>query len=383
MLQYGLAHLNFRGKPIDPFKLWGRYCDIKEEDGPFLSLTFCPNPDHPNSRTPAFQINIFQPRVHCFAHCGISGSYEHAICVIEGIYEKLGVTPEDIANSKRSWQIGEALEIKKSRAKVRRAYVQARKIIFSNASTRGLLSKPAKISSRRTAQTTPRLDKNPPNLEKELDSYSYLPKKARAYLDLRGIDYPARARWEIGYDEEAERLTIPVRDERNRLLFFIKRGINSWQKPSYLYPPDSPKSSILFGACALDKAMVSSKGLILVEGSIDCIRMHQHGYCNTVAILGNNLSEKQKRLIVKLRPKSVYLFFDADAGGVRAIESAQSLSAKYPVKVVKYPKGTKNYDPAKLESSQIDAQLRKAVPLLRVMRDIKRVRKGGTIRIGA
>src|SRR5688500_16742210 len=80
--------MNFRGKSIAPIRLRSAYCAAVDDEGPFLPLTYCPNPDHDNSRSPAFQINVEQPTVHCFGGCGISGSYEHAICVIHDLYEK-------------------------------------------------------------------------------------------------------------------------------------------------------------------------------------------------------------------------------------------------------------------------------------------------------
>jgi DNA primase len=378
--------VHFRGKEIDPISLWGNYCDgIKDEPGGFLSLTYCPNPNHPNSRTPAFQINTGRPTVHCFSHCGISGSYEHAVCVIEDIYEKHKITDEDLRNHKRPFVIGEDAAITASRAKVRKAYREARKIIFKNASVRGRLrsitvsSKPEK-SDGKPRKATPGEIKE--DLEQLVKNSRYLPKEALAYLNSRDIDQPSRGRWELGYDEKTKRIIIPARDKNGKLLFVIRRGIHKWQRPAYLYPAESGKSRLLFGACNLDLAMVDSDGLILVEGSLDCIKMHQWGYRNTVAILGNSISVQQKIEIARLRPKRVYLFFDKDAGGVQALESAEPLAKKYQIKVVLYPKGN-NLDPAKLSRQQVEKAVRHSVPLLKVKQKLRQKRReaiGSTIR---
>lgn len=380
--------MRIKGKDIDPIALWGQYCDIKPEPGPFLSLTFCPNPDHSNSRSPAFQININKPFVHCFSHCGVSGTYEHAICVIEGIYDKHGVTEEDIQNARKKWELGEADFIKKARSKVRTAHSAARKVIFQQSGSLSRINKGRpnenaykggvgnKIRSSGRPIKASKIIK--PEIEvvteDTLLNYTYLPKEALAYLDKRGINSASRQRWQIGFDEEAQRLTIPVRDRRGRLSFIIRRGIHSWQKPAYLYPPESPKSLLLFGACNLDESMVRSQGMILVEGSIDTIMQHQRGYQNTVGILGSNVSEAQIKLIIRERPKRIYDFFDKDAAGVRAMQSTAPLKSKYPVFVVLYPKGD-NLDPAKLSDQQVEVALRKAVPMARVDAKIKKAKR--------
>lgn len=384
--------MHIRGKIIDPVALWSNYVEFPSKPNTsdmFSDLLFCPNPNHPNSKSPAFQINFKQPTVHCFAHCGIQGSYEHAIALIEGIYDKQRVTLQDIINNKKRWEPSESAEIRKSRVKVRRARSLARKEIFKVSSVRGrVVSKLTPSEQRNSGKTKNGSVVKAVNKEKLIDTYSYLPKEALLYLEERGIDYATRARWQIGYDEETKRLTIPVRDERQRLLFFIKRGIYKWQNPTYLYPPHSPKSEVLFGACNLDRPMVSSRGLILVEGSMDTMIQHQHGYRNTCGILGNSISDTQMRLIMKImreaisttgkRVNLVYLFFDGDAGGLQAIESARPLLSKYQVKVVRYSKKNgEGQDPAKLTKEQADRQLRKAIPLLRMIKLIREARREG------
>lgn len=383
---------------VDPIKLWGEYCDIQgDERGPFLSPTFCPNPDHPNSRSPAFQINISKPFVHCFAHCGISGTYEHAVCVIEGLYDKFKVSEKDILNAKKKWQLNEPLEVRQSRSKVRTAHNAARKIIFQRASAVGRIGSndskksnvgsPSRNNKGSVNSGTSRPKKAKKKSEAEvvtedtLADYSYLPKEAIQYLESRGINEASRHRWQIGFDENAQRVTIPVRDHRGKLLFIIRRGIHKWQSPAYLYPFESAKSLLLFGACNLDLAMVRSEGLIVVEGSIDTILQHQRGYQNTVGSLGNHLSEAQIRLIVNLRPKRIYAFGDKDAGGVALVQSFSPLQSKFQIKVPLYPKGN-DLDPAKITDKQATEALRRAVPLGRMIRKINETkRKGEVVRV--
>lgn len=364
----------FRGRYIDPVRLWSDYCDIAPNDeGPFLSLCFCPNPEHPNSRSPAFQINVSKPMVHCFSYCGISGSYEHAICVIEGLYEKYGYDFElgdDVDAGKKA----DREKVLQNKLRKKKAYREARKIIYKKSlSTLSKSRRPrmGKGYERVGAKVVPKA-----KFIKEIDlaNYSYLPKDALAYLESRGINVNSRAYWQIGFDEEAKRLVIPVRDQRGRLRFLIKRAIYKWQRPAYLYTDESLKSACLFGICALDPVVVRSEGLIVVEGSVDTILQHQAGFNNTVGVLGAYISKRQRELIAQLRPKRVSLFFDNDAAGVRAVEAASEGLKMYPLFVPKYPKGSFGKDPASLSDSERKVALRKAVPVLRVKRRLQHIK---------
>jgi DNA primase len=363
----------FRGKNIDPIRFWQDYCEIKPDDkGPFLDLCFCPNPEHPNSRSPAFQINIERPTVHCFSYCGISGSYEHAVSLIEGLYDKYGYDPEigdDVENAKGA----EREKVLQNKFRKKKAYREARKIIYRKALSLGATGNKPRTKST-LGKAAKRIKEAPKVKEVDLGNYSYLTKDARAYLKNRGINSDSRANWEIGFDEKSKRLTIPVRDQRNRLKFVIRRGIYQWQRPAYLYSDESLKSTCLFGICTLDEAMVRSEGLIVVEGSLDTILQHQDGFRNTVGVLGAYVSERQRELIARLRPKRIILFFDNDAAGVRAVDRAARDLAMYPLFAAIYPRRSFGKDPASLIYSEREAAIRKAVPVLRVKQKLRKAK---------
>lgn len=357
------------GRSIDPIRLWSEFCDVKDGTGPFLPLTFCPNPNHDNRRSPAFQINIERPFVHCFSWCGISGSYEHAICVIKGIYEELKVSEEDIKNAKTKFEKDEPPEIRRSRMRVRKAHSVARRIILKDSyfGKGGDTHRPKRGSRAIQARHKPddgRVGEAGVVDERDLVKYSYLPKEAINYLESRGIDAPARTRWQLGYDEETGRITIPVFNDRNRLKFIIRRAIKPSDRPKYLIPPEQAKSSLLYGACNVDAGMVRSQGLIVVEGAIDCIRLHQHGFKNTVALLGSSPSEKQRQLIAKLRPKRIYLMLDRDAAGIKGLQKATTMLSQYQIKVPLYPKN--KFDPANLTASECRRSIERAISILKL-----------------
>jgi len=362
--------MNYKGRNIDPLALWANYVDEEIEISPhsaFSSLCFCPNPDHDNTRSPAFQINVYKPMVHCFSGCGISGGYDHAISVIEGFYDECGVSQKDITLAKTKRKKDEPPEVRAARARVFKAKRKAEKIILELGLKKGGGAS-VKLSSRKIQERklslnrAERVDGDGIIDRKTLLDYSYLTKEAIAYLNSRGIDDSSRSRWQIGFDEKEERITIPVFDDRDRLRFIIKRSIKHNSRMKYLNPPESLAKSLLFGTRHLDKNMVDSEGLIVVEGPLDCIRLHQHGFANTIAILGSTLSEKQRTLIGQLRPSRIYLFLDRDAAGIQGLQKAAAVLTKYQIKVPRYPKHS--FDPATLTDTECRRAIERAIPLL-------------------
>ncbi len=335
--------MNFRGRQIDPVSFWSRYVTFPtgmKPDDVFAPKVPCPNPNHDTLKS-HFQINLSQPTVHCFAYCGISGSYEHAICVIEGLYDKFDVE-------------GASDERERKRRR-HRAYREARKIILRNS-----LSGPKFHGTPHVQRKTRDSRSNAIVSSDELRYESFLPQIALEYLDGRLISEKSIAAWNIGWLPEDKRIAIPARDEANRLRFLIKRAVLPRQQPKYLYTEGFPKTSLLFGACQIDLGMVRSRGLILVEGSLDVIRFHQHGMANTTGILGTGISDAQVRIIEKLRPPKIILAFDKDSAGIRNIEIAAAKLRKYPLYVMKYPRGKS--DPAELSRREALHQLDTAIP---------------------
>lgn len=324
---------------IDPVLLWSRWVEFPSDLDPsaeFASLAFCPNPSHDNSRSPAFQVNLREPLVHCFSRCGISGSYQHAVALCEGLYEKFNVEGATTQREKRR--------------RTDRAHREASRIILRTSRTGGKFHR-----VQRKAARSPRSDAaiQPDALQYE----RFLPAAAQEYLDGRGISPHSVSLWQIGWLPEEKRVAIPALDVRGKTRFLIKRAIDG-RRPPYLYTEGFPKTSLLFGAGLIDPRLVKSEGVIIVEGSLDAIRLHQHGLRNAVAILGTGISDEQRNILASLRPKKVYLFFDRDMAGVRNIEIAFKALHRYPLYVVKFPKG--RTDPAELTAREAHRQLERA-----------------------
>lgn len=339
--------MKYHGRAIDAVSVWEKYVEFPnvriEESDVFSPKVQCPNPEHDTLKR-HFQINLTQPTCHCHARCGISGSWEHAICLIEGLYDK--------------FKVEEAPDARERKRRLDRSHREARKIILRIARP-GTAGRPSKNTDQRISKTAVRRD--------ELLYESYLPQRAAEYLSDREIDGRSIAKWQLGWLPQEKRIVIPARDEHGKLRFLIKRGITPKQQPKYLYTEGFPKSSLLFGACELDLGMVRSSGLIVVEGSLDTIIFHQHGLRNTGGILGTGISEAQRRIIAKLRPPRIVLAFDKDSAGIRNIEIAAGVLRKYPLYVMRFPKGKS--DPAELTEEEAHRQVDRAVPALRFIRE--------------
>jgi len=143
------------------------------------------------------------------------------------------------------------------------------------------------------------------------------------------------------YDRFRNRIMFPVFDHKGRVIGFGGRVLDD-SKPKYLNSPETPVFKKGTNLYALN--FVLKKGtpdaLILVEGYMDCIKLHQHGIENTVATLGTALTKEQARLI-KRYCNTVYLCYDSDAAGrtatLRGIEVLHSEGLN--VKIINIPRG--------------------------------------------
>jgi DNA primase len=142
------------------------------------------------------------------------------------------------------------------------------------------------------------------------------------YLVGRGFTAAELARWEFGYHQERDRITLPIRDEKGYLVGIKARAYRDEQKPKYLNLKDPRngieaflKNEIVFGLDRVDEYLES---LIIVEGEWNAIAMQEHhGYPNAVAINGSYFGERQIKLIKRHCDKAI-LFFDSDRAGFDA-----------------------------------------------------------------
>lgn len=129
-------------------------------------------------------------------------------------------------------------------------------------------------------------------------------------------------------DRFRKRLMFPIQDTRNRVIAFGGRVLDD-SKPKYINSPENvvySKGKHLFGLNVAKKEQI--KKIIIVEGYMDAISLHQRGITNVVASLGTAMTESQGRLLRK-SSEQVIIGYDADGAGqaatLRGLEILQNL----------------------------------------------------------
>ncbi len=124
------------------------------------------------------------------------------------------------------------------------------------------------------------------------------------------------------YDKFRARLMLPVIDVSGVVTGFTSRILPGEEGAKYLNTPDTiafKKGRLIYG---LNLAKNTKRdNLILVEGNIDVISLHQAGFDNTVATMGTALTEDHARLLAR-HTKELVICYDNDGAGMRSTERA-------------------------------------------------------------
>ncbi len=122
------------------------------------------------------------------------------------------------------------------------------------------------------------------------------------------------------YDRFRDRLMIPIRDGRGRVIGFGARTLDPDDVPKYLNSPRTSlfdKSKTLFGLDMARPAIRRADRVVVVEGYMDVMQAHQAGHENVVAQMGTALTDTQLRQLCRYS-KRIILALDPDAAGVQA-----------------------------------------------------------------
>ena len=168
------------------------------------------------------------------------------------------------------------------------------------------------------------------------DSWDSLRKamRAKGYSDFDMADAGLLKRGRSGgfYDTFRNRLMFPVIDVRGNVIGFSGRILGDGE-PKYMNSPETlvfNKSRNLF---ALNLAKKSKSGyIILSEGNIDVVSLHQAGFDSAVASLGTSLTAEQARLLSRYT-KEVIIAYDNDGAGFKAAQRAIGILEKLDIKV--------------------------------------------------
>jgi DNA primase len=122
------------------------------------------------------------------------------------------------------------------------------------------------------------------------------------------------------YDRFRHRLMVPILSASGRTVAFGARALRDEDTPKYLNSPETPvyhKGSALF-ALPQARAALREKGeMVLVEGYMDVMSLHEAGFRHAVGCCGTALTPEQARLARRFVPR-VVLLFDGDPAGVDA-----------------------------------------------------------------
>lgn len=141
------------------------------------------------------------------------------------------------------------------------------------------------------------------------------------------------------YDKFRNRLMLPVIDVRGDVVGFGSRVLDK-SEPKYMNTPETltySKRRILYGMNLAKKSKRSN--IILCEGNLDVVTLHQAGFDNAVASMGTALTQEQLRLLSRYT-KELVLCYDNDNAGQQATRRALELlnNSEFSVKVLQLPR---------------------------------------------
>ena len=323
MARYSEEIINEVRQSNDIVDVISQYVHLKRSGRNFFGL--CP---FHNEKSPSFSVSPDKQIFHCFG-CGVGGNVITFVSKIEGLnfvetvqmlaeraniqlptLENNGDMQKEILKDK-VYKINEfAAEyyhqnLYKPQAKIAQEYVKKRQL-----SNETLKSFKIGFSSK--------FDE----LFKELRKQGF---EEKEILESGLVNKNDRGQY---IDRYRNRLMFPICDVRGRVIAFGGRVLDD-SKPKYINSPENivySKGRHLFGLNVAKKG--DTKRLLIVEGYMDVISLHQRGITNVVAPLGTALTEQQGWLLRK-NAEQIILSFDSDEAGLqaklRALEILQNM----------------------------------------------------------
>lgn len=170
---------------------------------------------------------------------------------------------------------------------------------------------------------------------------TFLKHKGYTELDMLNAGLIIKSPKNSFYDRFRNRVMFPVFDYKGNVIGFGGRVLDD-SKPKYLNSPETAvfkKGTNLYGLNFAIKDL-KEKMIIIVEGYMDCISLHQHGITNVVASLGTALTQNQAKLLKRYVDK-VIISYDADLAGQNAtLRGLEILKNEgFDIRVLIIPKG--------------------------------------------
>ena len=125
------------------------------------------------------------------------------------------------------------------------------------------------------------------------------------------------------FDWFRDRLIVPIKDGRGRIIAFGGRAMRADQRGKYVNSQGTVlfnKSATLYALDAARAAIRKESVAVIVEGYFDAIVLHQTGFANAVASMGTALTEEQYHVLDAMRIERAVVAFDGDAAGQNSAE---------------------------------------------------------------
>lgn len=306
-----------------------QYVNLKKSGRNFFGL--CP---FHNEKSPSFSVSPDKQIFHCFG-CGVGGNVFHFLSKIENIGFKEAL--ETLAN-----RANIALPTLENDQDNKISFLKSRVYEINKITAQfyheNLYKPTAKIAQEYIKKR--KLDNN--TLKTFLIGYSgtfnelYQTLKKQGFTDEEILASSLVNKNEKGefIDRFRKRLMFPIQDERGRVIAFGGRilednKIQNVKSPKYINSSENivySKGRHLFGLYAAKKQKIDK--ILIVEGYMDAISLHQRGITNVVASLGTALTEAQGRLL-RNNSSQVVIGYDSDGAGqaatLRGLEILQNL----------------------------------------------------------
>ena len=298
MARYSEEILNEVRQSNDIVDVISQYVHLKRSGRNYFGL--CP---FHNEKSPSFSVSPDKQIFHCFG-CGVGGNVITFVSQIEGLNfvetvqmlaERANIqlpTLQNNGDTQRAEYYHQNLY--KPQAKMAQEYVKKRQLTNET------------LKSFRIGFSG-KFDE----LYQELKKQGF---QEQEILESGLVNKNERGQY---IDRYRNRLMFPICDARGRVIAFGGRVLDD-SKPKYINSPENvvySKGRHLFGLNVAKKG--DTKKLLIVEGYMDVISLHQRGITNVVAPLGTALTEQQGWLLRK-NSEQIILSFDSDDAGIKA-----------------------------------------------------------------
>ncbi len=309
---------------LDIVDVLGGYVSLQPAGRHFKAL--CP---FHSERTPSFIVSPERQTWHCFGRCGTGGDVFAFVMRREGVE-----FPE--ALRRLAAQAGVALTVPGER---KAEETQHQRLCAANAAAAQyyhhlLLTAAWGEAARRyvlqrgLSEATVQgflLGLSPPGWD---DAVRYLSGRGYALELLVAAGLATETARGAG-DRFRSRLMIPIRNLKGETVGFGARALDD-AEPKYLNTAGTAvfeKGSLLYGLDRAGEAMRRTDRAVVVEGYLDVLMAHQHGFDNVVAVLGTALGERHLELLRRFSG-NVLLALDADAAGQEAVRRGLEASRR-------------------------------------------------------